>query len=67
MLQEIARNGSGSGWAIASLVFFLAWFVAVAAWVVTRKRGYFDAQAALPLDDPSPRRDATATPPGRES
>jgi len=59
MLQEIARNGSGSGWAIASLVFF--------AWVVTRKRGYFDAQAALPLDDPSPRRDATATPPGRES
>jgi hypothetical protein len=67
MVQELAAQTAESSWAIASLVFFLVWFAAVTSWVLTRKKGYFDVQAALPLEGRAPARDPAGHPCQREN
>ena len=50
MLQElVARTGAGA-WAIGSMLFFLAAWVAVAVRVVRSRREDMDARARLPFD-----------------
>lgn len=51
MLQELAARSATAAWAVGAMLFFLAVFVAVVAWVITRRREEMDARARMPLDD----------------
>ncbi len=51
MLQELAARSGTAAWAIGSMLFFLAVFVAVVAWVITRRREEMDARARMPLEE----------------
>jgi hypothetical protein len=50
VLQElVARTGAGA-WAIGSMLFFLAAWVAVVVWVMRSRPEHMDACARLPLE-----------------
>ena len=51
MLQELAALSGGAAWAIGSMLFFLAAWVAVVVWVVRRRPEEMDAHARLPLEE----------------
>ncbi|MBP1635761.1 MAG: hypothetical protein H6Q10_2335 [Acidobacteria bacterium] len=50
MLQELAARTGAAAWAIGSMLFFLAVFVAVVAWVALRRPEEMEARARMPLD-----------------
>jgi hypothetical protein len=59
MLQELAAETGRSGWAIASMLFFLAVWLGVLVWVIRSRAADMDARARLPLEaDDRPRADA---------
>ncbi len=51
MLQELAAQTGAAAWAIGSMLFFLAAWVAVAVRVIRSRREDMDALARLPLDE----------------
>jgi hypothetical protein len=51
VLQELAAQTGAAAWAIGSMLFFLAAWVAVAARVIRSRREDMDALARLPLDE----------------
>ncbi len=51
MLQELATQTGVAAWAIGSMLFFLAAWVAVVVWVVRKRPEELERQARLPLDD----------------
>ena len=50
MLQELAAQTGASVWAIGSMLFFLAAWVAVVVRMVRSRAADMDARARLPLD-----------------
>jgi hypothetical protein len=50
VLQELAAQTGAAAWAIASMLFFLAAWVAVVVWIARKRPEEMDAQARLPLD-----------------
>jgi cbb3-type cytochrome oxidase subunit 3 len=50
MLQELVARTGASAWAIASMLFFLAAWVAVIVWLLRQRRDELDALARLPLE-----------------
>jgi hypothetical protein len=50
VLQELTAQTGASAWAIGSMLFFLAAWVAVVVWVVRSSREDMDACARLPFD-----------------
>ena len=51
MLQELAAQTGTAAWAIASMLFFLAAWVAVVVWLMRRRPEEMDARARLPFDE----------------
>ena len=52
MLQELAaQSGGAAAWAVGSMLFFLAAWLAVVVWVLRKRPEELDAQARLPLED----------------
>ncbi len=51
MLQELAARTGAAAWTIGSMLFFLAVFVAIVAWVVSRRPDEMKARARMPLDE----------------
>ena len=51
MLQELVARTGASSWAIGSMLFFLAVWVAVVVWLFRQRPEELDAQARLPLED----------------
>jgi cbb3-type cytochrome oxidase subunit 3 len=51
VLQELTTQTGATAWAIASMLFFLAAWVAVVVWVVRKRPEDLEAQARLPLED----------------
>lgn len=50
MLQELAAQSGSAAWAIGSMLFFLAAWVAVIVWVVRRRPEEMKDRARLPFD-----------------
>ncbi len=50
MLQELAARTGAAAWAIGSMFFFLAAWVAVVIWVIRKRPEDLEAQARLPLE-----------------
>ena len=50
MLQELAAQTGAAAWAIGSMLFFLAAWVAVVVRVVRSRAADMDARARLPFD-----------------
>ena len=50
MLEELAASSGVSGWAVASLLFFLAVYAFVAVRTIRARRDDLRAQASLPFD-----------------
>jgi cbb3-type cytochrome oxidase subunit 3 len=50
MLQDLAAQTGAAAWTIASMLFFLAVWVAVAVWVVRKRPEEMEARARLPLE-----------------
>lgn len=50
MLQELVARTGASVWAIASMLFFIAFWVVVAVRVLRTRDEVLDAQARLPFD-----------------
>ncbi len=50
MLQELAAQTGAAAWAIGSMLFFLAVFVAVVVWVVLKRPEEMEARARMPLE-----------------
>ncbi|MDX9735743.1 MAG: hypothetical protein RBU36_16565 [Thermoanaerobaculia bacterium] len=65
MLQELARESAAPGWAIASMLFFLGVWLALAVRVVRARPDALAAQARLPLADDEVASPALASEPGR--
>ena len=59
MLQELAAQTGAAAWAIGSMLFFLAAWVAVVVWVVRRRPEEMDARARLPLESNGTRDDSS--------
>ena len=57
MLQQLTAATSAQTWAIGSLLFFFAVFLAVAIRVIAAKRGAYDRAARLPFDELPPASD----------
>jgi hypothetical protein len=53
MLQDLVARTGAAAWAIGSMLFFLAAWVAVVVWVVRSRPEDMDARARLPLDPES--------------
>jgi len=51
VLQELVAQTAAGTWAIGSMLFFLAAWVAVVVWVVQRRPEELEARSRLPLDD----------------
>jgi cbb3-type cytochrome oxidase subunit 3 len=51
VLQELAVQTGAAAWAIGSMLFFLAAWVAVVVWVMRKRPEDLERQARLPLDD----------------
>ncbi len=54
MFQDLAAATGASFWAIASMLFFVVVFAAVALSVLGGKRETYEHLARLPLDDDAP-------------
>jgi hypothetical protein len=50
VLQELAAETGAAVWAIASMLFFLAAWVAVVVWIARKRPEEMDARARLPLE-----------------
>jgi hypothetical protein len=50
MLQELAAGTRASAWAIGSMLFFLAAWLAVVVWLVRQRPADLEAQSRLPLE-----------------
>ena len=50
MLQELAAQTGASALAIASMIFFMVAWVAIAVWVVRTRREDMEARARLALE-----------------
>jgi hypothetical protein len=50
VLQDLAAQTGATGWAIGSMLFFLAAWLAVVVWVVWKRPEEMAAQARLPLE-----------------
>ena len=50
VLQELAARTGAAAWAIGSMLFFLAVWVAVVVWVVRKRPEEMEARARLPLE-----------------
>jgi hypothetical protein len=50
MLQELAAETRASAWAIGSMLFFLAAWVAVVVWLVRQRSQDLERQSRLPLE-----------------
>jgi hypothetical protein len=50
VLQELAAQSGATAWAVGSMLFFLAAWVAVAVRVARSRREDMDARARLPLE-----------------
>jgi len=53
MLQELAAQTGAAAWAIGSMLFFLAVFVAVVVRAVLKRPEEMEARARMPLDGES--------------
>jgi cbb3-type cytochrome oxidase subunit 3 len=51
VIGDLAAQTDASAWVIASMFFFMTVFGVVVFRVLTRKKGAYDRQARLPLDD----------------
>jgi hypothetical protein len=51
MLQELAAQSGATAWAIGSMLFFLAAWIAVVVWLVRKRPEELDAHARLPFGD----------------
>jgi cbb3-type cytochrome oxidase subunit 3 len=51
VLQELAAQTGAAAWAIGSMLFFVAAWVAVVVWVMRKRPEDLERQARLPLDD----------------
>jgi hypothetical protein len=51
VLQELAARTGAAAWAIGSMLFFLAAWVAVVVWLAGKRPEELEAQARLPLDE----------------
>jgi hypothetical protein len=51
MLQELATQTGAAAWAIGSMLFFLAAWVAVVVWIARKRPEDLERQARLPLED----------------
>ena len=51
MLQQLAGETGASGWAIASMLFFLGVWLAIGAWVWRARPETMTAHARMPLSD----------------
>ncbi len=63
MLQELAARTGAATWAIASMLFFIGAWVAIAVWTSRARSEDLDARARLPLDgedEPRPRHGGSA-------
>ncbi len=56
MLQELAAQSGTAAWAIGSMLFFLAAWVAVVVWLLRKRPEDMEARARLPLEDDDPGR-----------
>jgi cbb3-type cytochrome oxidase subunit 3 len=50
MLQELASQTGATAWAIGSMLFFLAAWVAVVVWVMRKRPEDLEREARLPLE-----------------
>jgi cbb3-type cytochrome oxidase subunit 3 len=50
MLQELAAETGASAWGIASMIFFMAAWVAIVVWVLRTRREDLEARARLALE-----------------
>lgn len=50
MLQELAARSGTAAWAIGSMLFFLAVFVAIVVWVALKRPEEMEKHARLPLE-----------------
>ena len=62
MLQELAAQTGASALAIASMIFFMVAWVAIAVWVVRTRREDMEARARLALEGEA--EDGQVDPPG---
>ena len=53
MLRDVIGNADLTIWSLIALVIFVATFVAIVLYVVTRPKKEVDRQANLPLEDDS--------------
>jgi hypothetical protein len=51
VLQELATETGAAAWAIVSMLFFLAAWVAVVVWIMRKRPEELETQARLPLED----------------
>ncbi|HOC19031.1 MAG TPA: hypothetical protein PKK95_12215 [Vicinamibacterales bacterium] len=51
MLQELAARSDTAAWAIGSMLFFLAVFVAIVVWVVRKHPEEMARRARMPLEN----------------
>ena len=64
MLQELAAQTGASAWGIASMIFFMVAWVAIAVWVVRTRREDMEARARLALEGEAEAEDGQVDPPG---
>jgi hypothetical protein len=50
MLQELAAHSGTAAWAIGSMLFFLAVFIGLVAWVAMRRPEEMKVRARMPLE-----------------
>jgi len=53
VLQELAASSGTAAWAIGSMLFFLAVFVAIVVWVALKRPEEMAKRARMPLDQDS--------------
>ena len=51
MFQELAARSQTAAWAIGSMLFFLALFIAIVVWVVRKHPDEMARRARMPLED----------------
>lgn len=51
MIQQLSTDTGAQGWAIGSMIFFIAVFAAVVVWVLRTPKAEHRHKAELPLED----------------
>jgi hypothetical protein len=67
VLQELGAQSGAAPWAIGSMLFFLAVWLAVVVWVVRRRPEDMEAQSRLPFEGDERPRAAGQPGAGREA